>query len=130
MKINHLGIAVNSIEHSAQIYEQSLGWEKASKLILDPIQKVNVLFMEDDHGNKFELLEPASPDSPVKKMLEKRIGLYHFCYEVDNINQKIKDLSSKGFFLISGPVKAVAFDNHLIAFLINRDNLIIELVEL
>lgn len=130
MKINHLGIAVKDIEASVSLYEKSLGWKKVTELIHDPIQKVNILFMIDDHGNKYELLEPVSDDSPIKKLIERRISLYHFCYEVQDIKGKIKELTENGFFLISGPVEAIAFDNNLIAFLINRDNLIIELVEL
>ncbi len=55
MKINHLGIAVKNIEISARFYKESLGWEKETELIYDPIQKVNVLFMIDDHNNKYEL---------------------------------------------------------------------------
>lgn len=129
MKINHLGIAVKNIEESASMYKNSLGWEKVTDLIYDPGQKVKILFMIDDHKNKYELLEPVGDDSPVINLLQRRISLYHFCYEVQDIKSKIKELKENGFFLITGPVEAVAFNYNLIAFLINRDNLIIELVE-
>ncbi len=129
MKIKHLGIAVKSIESSVVMYKESLGWNEITKLIYDPVQKVNLLFMIDEHGNKFELIEPVGDDSPIKNMIDKRICLYHICYEVQDINSKINELTKNGYFLISKPVKAIAFDNNLIAFLINRDNLIIELVE-
>jgi len=129
MKINHLGIVVKSIESSVAMYKKSLGWKDTTNLIYDPIQKVNILFMEDRHGRSFELLEPVGNDSPIRKMLNRRIGLYHICYEVQDIKLKIAELTKTGFYLISGPVEAVAFDKRLIAFLINRDNLIIELVE-
>ena len=129
MKIHHLGIAVKSIELSVALYKESLGWKVISKLIYDPVQKVNILFMGDRHGSSFELLEPVGNQSPINKMLDRRIGLYHICYEVQDIKLKIKELTKTGFFLISGPVEAVAFDNKMIAFLINSDNLIIELLE-
>jgi len=129
MKINHLGIAVKNIESSVVLYKESLGWKETTKLIYDPVQKVNVLFMSDSHGSKFELLEPVGDDSPISKMLTRRIGLYHICYEVQDIKSKIKELTKKGFFLISDPVEAVAFDGRVISFLINSDNLIIELLE-
>jgi methylmalonyl-CoA/ethylmalonyl-CoA epimerase len=129
MRINHLGIAVKNIETSVIMYKESLGWKKLTDLLYDPVQKVNILFMGDRHGGKFELLEPVGNDSPISKMLDRRVGLYHICYEVQDINLKIKELTNTGFLLISGPVKAVAFDNKLIAFLINSDNLIIELLE-
>ncbi len=129
MKLHHLGIAVKSIEESALRYEVNLGWKKITELIYDPIQKVKILFMIDDHGFRYELLEPTGNDSPINKFLERRIGLYHFSYEVKDIQTKIEELTKTGFFLITGPVKAIAFKDNLIAFLINVDNLIIELVE-
>ena len=129
MKINHLGIAVKNIEASALMYKKSLGWTRVTDLIYDPIQKVNILFMIDDHNNKYELLEPVGDASPINKLLDRHISLYHFCYEVEDIIGKIKELKENGFSLISGPVEAVAFNYNLIAFLINKDSLIIELVE-
>ena len=129
MKINHLGIVVKSIESSVVMYKKSLGWKEISNLTYDPVQKVNILLMGDCHGSSFELLEPVGNNSPIGKMLDRRIGLYHICYEVGDIKLKIKELTKTGFFLISGPVEAIAFDNKMIAFLINSDNLIIELLE-
>lgn len=129
MKINHLGIAVSNINLSVKLYKESLGWEKETDIIDDPIQKVKILFMKDDCGNRYELLEPIGNDSPINKFIDRRISLYHFCYEVKDIESKIEELTQKKFILISGPTEAVAFDNRLIAFLINQDNLIIELVE-
>lgn len=85
--------------------------------------------MTDENGCVYELLEPTDKDSPVFGFLEKRISLYHFCYEVENLEEKLKELIKKGFYLISGPMEAIAFKGRNIAFLIDRENLIIELVE-
>lgn len=122
-------MAVRSIRESSRFYRNSLGWKESSEIFFDPIQKVNILFMADENGFVYELLEPTGEDSPVSRFLEKRISLYHFCYSVENLKEKLNELTKKGFFLISGPAKAVAFKGKNIAFLINRDNLIIELVE-
>ena len=129
MKLNHLGLAVKNVEEASAFYSQSLGWKNNSQIFTDPVQKVRILFMRDENGFEFELLEPTEEDSPVSKILERRISLYHLCYKVDNITKKIDELTAKGFYLISGPVEAVAFQGKNIAFLINRENLIIELVE-
>jgi len=129
MKLDHLGIAVKNLRSASQFYSDSLGWKESSKIVYDPAQKVNVLFMTDENGFVFELLEPNGENSPVSRFLEKRISLYHFCYVVESLNEKLNELTQKGFFVISGPTKAIAFDGKPIAFLINRDNLIIELVE-
>lgn len=129
MKLNHLGIAVKDIKSAVHHFEDSLGWWKKSEIIYDPIQDVRVLFMGDDNNILYELIEPASKDSPIIKLLDKKISLYHFCYEVDDIETTIKELSKKNFILISGPVEAVAFRGKRIAFMFNSENLTIELVE-
>ncbi|HDL01309.1 MAG TPA: lactoylglutathione lyase [candidate division Zixibacteria bacterium] len=129
MKFDHLGIAVKNLRSASRFYSDSLGWKESSKIVFDPTQQVNVLFMTDKNGSVFELLEPNGENSPVSRFLEKRVSLYHLCYNVENLKENLNDLTQKGFYLISGPDPAVAFDNRQIAFLINRDNLIIELVE-
>jgi len=129
MKLHHLGIAVKDIKSSSLNYSKNLGWQKKSEIIFDPVQNVKVLFMGDENNTLYELIEPTDKNSPVSKLLEKRISLYHFCYEVDDIEFTIKDLLSKKFVLISGPVRAAAFIGKRIAFLFNSDNLTIELVE-
>lgn len=129
MKLDHLGLAVKDIREASRFYSKSMGWKERSVIFLDPIQKVNVLFMADENGFVYELLEPTDKDSPVSRFLEKRISLYHLCYAVENLEKKLEELTTKGFYLISEPSKATAFGGRNIAFLINRDNLIIELVE-
>jgi methylmalonyl-CoA/ethylmalonyl-CoA epimerase len=130
MKFHHLGIATKDILKSVQLYKKSLGWEMRTVIVFDPIQNVNILFMGDKNDILYELIEPVDETSPVYNLLKKRISLYHFCYAVQDIQKKIEELSENGFFLISGPVPAVAFDGKKVAFLINQDNLTIELVEL
>ena len=129
MKLNHLGIAVRDINISATKYKENLGWEYRSEVFFDPIQNVNILFMGDENDILYELIEPVDENSPVSRLLNKRISLYHFCYEVDDIDSKIKELVNKKYVLISGPSKSVAFNGKRIAFLFNHDNLTIELVE-
>jgi len=129
MKLHHIGIAVKSIKVSISHYVGSLGWKIKSKLIYDPIQHVNIVFMGDENNVLYELIEPIDNTSPIYNLLKKRISLYHFCYEVNDIITKIEELTKNDFLLITGPVEAVAFNGKRIAFLINHDNLTIELVE-
>jgi methylmalonyl-CoA/ethylmalonyl-CoA epimerase len=129
MKIHHLGIAVKDIESSALHYRDSLGWERRSQVYIDDIQQVKVLFMGDNNRVLYELIEPIGKDSPVSHILSKRISLYHFCYIVNDLNYAIQKISKNNFVLITGPVEAAAFNGKRIAFMINSDNLIIELLE-
>jgi len=131
MKINHIGIVVKDIDQSIEYYKQTLSWNLISKKIYDPIQKVFIAFLKDkENGILYELIEPDNLDSPVANLISKRISLYHICYEVNDINKSIESLKQGGFILISQPEKAIAFNMKLVAFLMSKDNLIIELVEM
>jgi Glyoxalase/Bleomycin resistance protein/Dioxygenase superfamily len=129
MKLHHLGISVKSINNSVKHYQNSLNWHQISSIIYDPVQDVNITFMSDGNNILYELIEPSSVNSPISGLLKKRISLYHVCYEVGRIQDKINELEKKGFLKILGPVAAVAFDGRKVAFLINSDNLTIELLE-
>ena len=67
------------IKSSSKHYEDSFGWQNKSEIFYDPIQDVRVLFMCDDNNILYELIEPAGKDSPIVKLLDKRVSLYHFC---------------------------------------------------
>lgn len=98
-KINHIGIAVNSLNESIPFYRDSLGmafqgWEEVVE------QKVKVAFLQVGES-KIELLEPTSPESPIAKFLEKNgPGIHHIAYEVEDIETSIKKLEFEGVRMI------------------------------
>jgi methylmalonyl-CoA/ethylmalonyl-CoA epimerase len=98
-KINHIGIAVNSIEEALPFYRDSLGMSfKGSEEV--PSQKVKVAFLSIGES-KIELLEPTSPDSPVAKFLEKNgPGVHHIAYTVPDIEAAIAKLVASGTRMI------------------------------
>jgi len=97
--IDHIGIAVRSIEESRKFYEDVL-FLKCYKIEEVPDQKVRVaFFMIGDV--KIELLEPTDPDSPVAKFLEKKgPGFHHIAYFVENVNEYLMITESRGAQLI------------------------------
>jgi methylmalonyl-CoA/ethylmalonyl-CoA epimerase len=97
--INHIGIAVKSIEDQRSFYEDVLGAEFES--IEDvPSQKVKVGFFKVGDV-RLELLEPTDPTSSVAGFLEKRgEGLHHVAYTVDDIEQRITELKTGGVRMI------------------------------
>ncbi len=98
-KIDHIGIAVNSLEESLSFYEDALGL-KVENIEEVPDQKVKVGFL-DIGGVHLELLEPSSPDGPVAKFIEKRgEGIHHIAILVDNIEESIGLMKDKGVKLI------------------------------
>lgn len=129
MKFNHIGVAVRDINKSIKHYSESMGWVKSSDIVYDSIQRVKICFMIDNSNVYYELIEPAGSNSPVTNVLKRKGSIYHTCYEVNDVERSVKELSANGFIQISDIEEAIAFNNRKIVFLINRDNLIIELLE-
>ncbi len=98
-KINHIGIAVKSIQDFITLYRDVLGLEYSGEEIVED-QKVKVAFF-DIGESRIELLEPTSPDSPVAKFIEKRgEGMHHLSVSSDNIEKDLESMKSKGIKLI------------------------------
>lgn len=99
MRIDHIGIAVRSIEESLPFYTQGLGLPLRG-IEEVPTEKVRVAMIECAEV-RIELLEPLSEDSPIRGFLDKRgPGIHHVAYRVDDVREKIADLSAKGVALI------------------------------
>jgi len=94
-KINHIGIAVKSLDDSIPFYRDNLGMAFAG---IEEVaeQKVRVAMLEVGES-KIELLEPTSDDSPVAKFIEKNgTGVHHIAYEVADIEAAIVTLRGDG----------------------------------
>jgi methylmalonyl-CoA/ethylmalonyl-CoA epimerase len=113
--IEHIGIAVRSIEESRKYYEEVLGLE-CYKIEEVADQKVKTAFFMIGQ-TKIELLEPTDPESTVAKFLEKRgPGIHHIAYAVDNIDEALLDAEAKGMQLLDKKGRKGA-DNMTIGFL-------------
>ena len=98
-KIDHIGIAVNSLAESREFYEKVLGLtcEKTEEVAS---QKVRTAFY-DLGGVHIELLEPTAEDSPIAKFLEsKGQGVHHIAYCTDNIENQLGQAKEEGCKLI------------------------------
>jgi len=114
-KIEHIGIAVASIEESLSIYETLLG-TKCYKTETVESESVKTAFLHIGES-KIELLEATNPESPIAKYLEKKgPGIHHIAFDVEDIEAEITRLTTEGFQLIHSSPKGGA-DNKLIAFL-------------
>ena len=97
--LNHIGIAVRSIEDQQAFYGGTLGLEFENVEDV-PSQQVRVAFFRAG-DIRIELLEPTSADSPVAKFIEKRgEGLHHVAYTVDDIQARITELQESGLRMI------------------------------
>jgi methylmalonyl-CoA/ethylmalonyl-CoA epimerase len=114
-KIDHIGIAVNSLDEALLFYRDQLGMAfKGIEEVTE--QKVKVAMLEIG-ASKIELLEPTSPDSPVARFLEKNgPGIHHLAYEVADIVAAIASLERKGVRMIDRTPRSGAH-GALIAFI-------------
>lgn len=114
-KIEHLGIAVKSIEESLRTFEVLLG-SSCYKIEEVASEGVRTAFLQIGES-KIELLEATDPSSPIAKFLEKRgPGIHHIAFDVEDIHAEIARLTGEGYTLIHTSPKDGA-DNKLIAFL-------------
>ena len=98
-RLNHIGIAVQSIGDQKEFYEGTLGLEFEGYEDV-PSQKVRVAFFRAGEV-RIELLEPTDPESAVAKFLEKRgQGLHHLAYTVEDIEGRIAELKESGLKMI------------------------------
>lgn len=97
--IEHIGIAVKSIEDSLPYYENVLGL-KCYNIEEVTEQKVKTAFFKIGQ-TKIELLEPTSDDSAVAKFLEKKgEGIHHIAYAVPDVAEALAEVEQKGIQLI------------------------------
>ena len=98
-KINHIGIAVKSLDETLPFYRDSLAMPfKGIEEVAE--QKVRVAMLGIGES-KIELLEPTSDDSPVAKFMEKNgPGVHHVAYEVTDIEAAIAQMKAQGARMI------------------------------
>lgn len=129
MKIDHLGIATNSLDEALKFWRDALGLElKHVETVED--QKVRVAMLPAGEP-RIELLEPTSEDSPITKFLQKRGGgLHHIAVRVDDIRDTLLRLKSEGMRLIDEEPR-VGAGGCLIAFVhpSSTNGVLLELVQ-
>jgi methylmalonyl-CoA/ethylmalonyl-CoA epimerase len=101
--VNHIGIAVRSLDAHRDYYERVLGatYQGTEEVAA---QRVRVAFYRvgpPDGGVLIELLEPTSADSPVAAFIEKRgEGVHHVAYTVEGIEARLRSLKEAGVRLV------------------------------
>ena len=98
-RIEHIGIAVESLEKSIPYYETLLGIKcYAIEEVVD--QKVKTAFFKVG-DTKIELLESTNPEGPIGKFIEKKgQGIHHSAFAVDNVNEALTEVEANGIQLV------------------------------
>jgi len=99
LKIDHLGIAVKSIDGGKNFWTDALGLSlEGTETVAE--QKVTTAFLPVGES-EVELLESTAPDGPISKYLEKKgEGIQHIAFRVENIEEALAELKAKGIQLI------------------------------
>jgi methylmalonyl-CoA/ethylmalonyl-CoA epimerase len=99
LKVDHIGIAVKNLDETLKFYTEVLGLECQGTEIVEE-QKVKVAFLPIG-DTEVELLESTSDDGPIAKFIEKNgEGIQHIAFKVDNIEEGIAHMLSKGMKMI------------------------------
>lgn len=133
MTLHHIGYVVDSIEDRIASLAASLGAKQVSEIFEDPIQRSRVVFLALPTSApsvvQLELVQPATPDSPVARFVEKGGGFHHLCYEVDDLEAQLQGMKAQKAVLIRSPKPAVAFGGRRIAWVRTQDPVLIEYLE-
>ena len=107
LKIDHLGIAVKSINEGKKFWGDLLGlWLEESEA-MDAEKLITTFFPIGE--SEIELLESTDPEGPIGRFLEKRgEGVHHVAFRVENIEEALKELKEKGIRLIDETPRAGA----------------------
>jgi methylmalonyl-CoA epimerase len=129
LKVDHIGIATNSIEEGLTVWRDALGLElHSTEEVAEQGVKVCMLAVGDTH---VELLEPLGPDTSVGKFLAKRgPGMHHIAIEVKDIRGSLAELKSRGARLIDETPR-VGAGGCLVAFIhpSSTNGVLLELVQ-
>ena len=128
-KIEHIGIAVKSLETSNVLFQKLFGTPPYKEEEVAS-EGVKTSFFRSG-PNKIELLEATTLDSPIAKFLEKKgEGIHHIAFDVEDIFAEIERLKAEGFVLINDSPKKGA-DNKMVVFLHpkNTNGVLIELCQ-
>jgi len=106
VEIDHLGIAVRTLEEGLNFYSQILGMKLvAEETVADERVKVAMLPCGSQNGSpRIELLEATGPESPITRFLDRRgPGLHHIALRVDDLQSALERLKASGARILNEP---------------------------
>jgi methylmalonyl-CoA epimerase len=126
--IDHLGIAVRSLDRALRFYEGQLGFSVAQRETV-PHEKVNVAMLPAA-GPRIELLEPTEADSVIGRFLDKRgEGLHHVALRVPDLEAVIARLKAGGARLLNEPRPGAGGHKYVFIHPSSTGGVLIELIE-
>ena len=129
-RLHHIGILVPDVAASSTQYKHAFGYEEVTAVIHDPVQAAFVKFLKLPGSDHFvELIAPDTPASHLQKALQRSTAVHHFCLISDDLDASLNNARNNSWLTLSNPVPSVAFRGKKIAWLMNRERALVELVE-
>ena len=101
--LNHLGLAVVSIEESLKQFQDLFDAPPSAEVLVNEEHGVKALFIEQGQTH-IELLEPLRTDSVIGKFIDSHgEGIHHMAFTVDDVDAKAEELQKLGIPIIQGP---------------------------
>ena len=116
MQLDHIAVAVRSVEAAADRLCTLLGYARKTAAVTNTRQKVNVLFLGKPGSIDLKLIEPSGDESPLWDFVRKGGGLHHVAFKVPDVPAGAGELAAKGARVLAQPAPGEAFDDNLIAF--------------
>ena len=129
MRIDHVCVAVRSIDKSVPKFCTLLGFSAKTGKVTNTRQQVNVLFLQRPGSIDIKLIEPSDQESPLWQFLKRGEGLHHLCFRVADVQAQLSELETLGLRVLAQPAPGEAFDDGLIAFGYAGAGLNIELID-
>ena len=120
-KLNHIAIAVPSLEDASQVYNETLGATVSAPVPM-PKHGVTTVFVELPN-TKIELIEPLGDDSPISGFIKKhpKGGMHHVCFEVDDIYQARDQMIASGATIVGAKEPTIGAHNKPVIFMHPKD---------
>lgn len=129
MHIDHVCVAVRSIDKAAARLCGVLGFSARTGKVTNTRQQVNVQFLARPGSIDIKLIEPAGESSPLWQFLKRGEGLHHLCFRTEDVTGELSALEGKGLRVLAKPAPGEAFDDGLIAFGYAGAGLNVELID-
>jgi methylmalonyl-CoA/ethylmalonyl-CoA epimerase len=118
-KVEHIGIAVNSLATSIPLFEKLLGTPCYKTETVESEFVKTAFFRKGE--SKIELLESLTPDGVIARFLERKgEGVHHLAFAVTDLQSEMERLKNEGFVLLNETPK-IGADNKLVCFLHPKD---------
>lgn len=129
MRIDHICFAVKNLEEGIEYWERVFDYHQMTRIVINSLQKVKVVFLKKDDSVLIKLIEPLDENQSLINFVNRGGGFHHLCFKCDNIEEKLSDLKDKGLITLVSPQPGEAFKNNNIAFLLGRYGMNIELID-